>query len=314
MDISVKRYCPELAADWAKVLAGASNDIFLFERGYIEYHGDRFVDFSAIAYMGDDPVALLPAAIDPNTADASSHPGLTFGGVVVRRELRGNTVIELINALLDSNKAWGAKTLTVKLLPYVFCTYPSGELEYVLWRRGFTLMRRDLSSVLPLDHPLPFNSLKKRAIKKAKNKGVVVDNAPLPAFHSLLTQVLQAQHGVAPVHSLAELTLLTTRFPRNISVRCAIIDEELLAGAVIFHYGRVWHTQYLASSPAGRELGALDLVIATVIDEAQAMGATYLSFGTSTEKAGTTLNEGLLFQKESFGARSIVHDFMSGAL
>ena len=259
---------------------------------------------------------MLPAAIDQNTGEASSHPGLTFGGVVLRRELRGDAAIALINALLDWYKASGAKSLTVKLLPYVFCAYPSAELEYTLWRRDFTLIRRDLSSLLPLEDSIPFNSSKKGSVKKAKKSGLglAVGNSLLPAFHSLLTQVLQAQHGAVPVHSLTELMLLTTRFPRNISVRGATKDDEMLAGTLVFHYGPVWHTQYLVSSPAGRELGALDLVIESLIDEARAQDGKYLSFGTSTEAAGTLLNEGLLWQKESFGARSIVHDFMRAQL
>jgi Acetyltransferase (GNAT) domain len=313
MNIMVKHYRPDFAADWAKVLLRARNGIFIFEREFIEYHGDRFVDFSAIAYLDDEPVALLPAAIDQNTGEASSHPGLTFGGVVLRRELRGVAAISVINALLDSYKARGAKSLTVKVLPQVFCTYPSAEVEYALWRRGFTLVRRDLSSLLPLEGSLPFNSSKKEGVRKAKKSCLIVGKPPLPAFHLLLTQVLR-KHGAVPVHSLAELTLLMTRFPRNISVRGATKDTETLAGALIFHYGPVWHTQYLASSPAGREVGALDLVMESVIEEARGKGGKFISFGASTEGAGTLLNEGLLWQKESFGARSIVHDFMRGEL
>ena len=94
----------------------------------------------------------------------------------------------------------------------------------------------------------------------------------------------------------------------------AALAAVLLAGALIFNYGHIWHTQYLASSDAGRELGALDLVIDSVIDEARSNGVTYLSFGASTEEAGTALNQGLIWQKESYGARSITHDFMTGAL
>ena len=35
----------------------------------------------------------------------------------------------------------------------------------------------------------------------------------------------------------------------------------------------------------------------------------YFSFGISTEQAGQYLNEGLIAQKEGFGARTVVHDF-----
>ena len=48
--------------------------------------------------------------------------------------------------------------------------------------------------------------------------------------------------------------------------------------------------------------------------EATDAGASWLSFGTSTTDNGRTLNEGLLWQKESFGARSVTHDFLRGTL
>jgi hypothetical protein len=61
-------------------------------------------------------------------------------------------------------------------------------------------------------------------------------------------------------------------------------------------------------------LGALDLVIAETINEARDAGVTLISFGTSTENGGKVLNQGLLWQKESYGARAIVHDFYEGTL
>jgi hypothetical protein len=58
----------------------------------------------------------------------------------------------------------------------------------------------------------------------------------------------------------------------------------------------------------------LDKVISSTIFEAREAGASFFSFGVSTESNGRILNEGLLWQKESFGARSVVHDFMRGHL
>ena len=314
MNVSVRRYVPGLGGDWSNVLASSRNGVFLFDRNFIDYHGNRFTDFSAVAYFDGEPVALLPATIDLVSEHASSHAGLTFGGVVLKRELRGDVAITLINAFLDSLKEWGAKTLTVKLMPQAFCSYPSAEAEYVLWRRGFSLVRRDLSSILPLHGSLPFNTSKAQSAKKAKKAGLIVENPSFASFHALLEHVLRAQHGVSPVHSLEELKLLAENFPDRIFVRAATKGDELLAGTLIFNYDHIWHTQYLASSDAGRAVGALDLVIDSVIAEGRSKGVTHLSFGASTEEGGTALNKGLIWQKESYGARSITHDFMTGVL
>ncbi|MEO5658252.1 MAG: GNAT family N-acetyltransferase [Polaromonas sp.] len=314
MNISIKRYDTSLRDDWSSVLANSRNGIFIFDRNFIEYHGDRFTDFSAVAYLDGESVALLPASIDLASGHATSHAGLTFGGVVLKRNLRATEAILLINALLDSLKDWGAKLLTVKLLPPVFCTYPSADVDYALWQRGFSLVRRDLASVLPLSDSLPFNRLKVRSIKKALSAGLCAVMAPLDDFHALLVQVLKARHGASPVHSLAEMKLLAARFPDRIFVRGATKGDELLAGALIFNYGHIWHAQYAANSEAGRVVGALDLVIERVAEEARSKGITHLSFGASTGTDRSVLNEGLMWQKESYGARSITHDFYSGAL
>ncbi len=255
MDILIKRYAPSLLGDWSNILTGSRNGVFLFDRSFVEYHGDRFIDFSAIAYVDEEPVALLPASIDVGTGRATSHSGLTFGGIVLRRELRGTVAILVINELLNTLKDWGAATLTVKLLPQSFCTYPSAEVEYALWRRGFSLMRRDLSSILPLCNALAFNTSKLHSIKKARKAGVIIGPVSIAKFYSLLAQVLLNQHGLSPTHSLVEMTLLANRFPDRIFVRAATLREELVAGTLIFNYGHIWHTQYLASSDAGRAVG-----------------------------------------------------------
>jgi hypothetical protein len=81
-----------------------------------------------------------------------------------------------------------------------------------------------------------------------------------------------------------------------------------LAGALVYDFGRVVHTQYLAASEDGRQLDALSFLLAALIGSTYA-GRQYFSFGVSTEQAGTVLNSGLVAQKEYFGARGIAHDF-----
>lgn len=314
MDITIERYQPRLAGAWRGVLRDARNGIFQFDRGYIEYHGDRFEDMSAVAYVDGRPSAIMPLAFDPALRKVVSHPGLTFGGPVVIRELRGDAVLAVVDALLDALRDWGATSCLVKLLPQVLATYPSAEVDYGLWRRGFALVRRDLSSLLPLAGAIPFNTSKMQAVRRARKQGVTVTDAAVENFYGLLCDVLLAQHGVKPVHSLAELEQLHATFPQDILVRLAVLDQRVLAGTLVYRYGHVWHTQYLASSDEGRRVGALDLVIAELMAEATAAGASHVSFGVSTVNQGMDVNAGLLWQKESYGARTMVHDYMEGPL
>lgn len=309
--IRIERYDPARGGDWAEVLRNARNGIFQFERAYMEYHGERFADASLLAYEGDRPVALLPAAIDGEGV-VTSHPGLTFGGVVVDRRMRAGQAIETFAVMCDHLRELGARRCRIKALPAAFAVYPSADLEYAYWRRGFSVYRRDLSSLLPLRSAPGFNAGKTYGMKKARKAGLVVSEVEIAAFHELLRSVLQERHGAEPVHSLTELELLKARFPQQIVCRCALNANEVLAGALVFSYGHIWHTQYLANSAEGREVGALDLVVAELIREAGEQGVDYLSFGASTLQEGRAINDGLLWQKESYGARAIVHDFYEG--
>ena len=313
MKLSVTRYSAADKERWNALAANARNGLFLFQRDYMDYHEDRFHDCSALIFDGHELVALFPASIE-KSGQVRSHAGLTFGGLIASPKLRGDTAIAATEELLTSLRNWGGAELEVRLVPSWLSTYPTEDFAYALWRKGFTLGRRDLSSLLPLTNSIGFNSSKQQAVKKALQSGVRVVDGPLDEFHALLSTVLQERHDTAPVHSRAELELLQSRFPHQIKLRTAHLAGRVEAGVLIYCYPTAWHTQYMATSETGRVTGALDLLISNVIEEARLDGAEYLSFGTSTTDAGRTLNSGLLFQKESFGARSITHDFMIGPL
>jgi hypothetical protein len=119
--------------------------------------------------------------------------------------------------------------------------------------------------------------------------------------------------GANPVHSLAELCLLKSRFPENIRLFGTVIGGQLAAGALVYDCGHIVHTQYLASSDAGRQVGALDFLLLTLIEK-YFSDKRYFSFGISTEDSGRLLNAGLISQKEGFGGRGIVHDFYEWVL
>jgi hypothetical protein len=280
----------------------------------MDYHADRFEDLSAMAYVDRQLAAVLPVAVDRESGLASSHGGLTFGGPVFRRDLRGEVALAAIDAMLDGLRAWGARELEVRLLPQFLLSYPSAETDYALWRRDFSLVRRDLSSVVPLAQRIDLNSSKKQAVAKAMKAGLTVGEGSMEAFHALLAEVLGWRHGVTPVHTCEELALLKDRFPEQILLRAVEQDGEMFAGVLVYRYPTAWHTQYMAASHDGRRLGALDLILSRLLDEAAEAGADWLSFGTSTTAEGRQLNKGLLWQKESFGARSVTHDFMRGTL
>jgi hypothetical protein len=187
---------------------------------------------------------------------------------------------------------------------------PAEEDLYALFRLGAMPYRTDVSSTIPLHNPLALSKGRKYTVTLAKKANLECrESTDWPAFYAILEGTLAARHGAKPTHSLAELELLASRFPQNIKLYGTFAPTgEMLAGAVIYDCGQTVHTQYMACGLEGREIGALDLCITHLFREVYA-DRTFFDFGISTTEGGKMLNEGLIAQKEMFGARATVHQF-----
>lgn len=291
---------------WDGVVRSSRNGNFLHLRDYVDYHAHRFDEQSLIIYKQSKPVAVFPCNRVENRI--VSHGGLTYAGLIYCKNVRATDTLAIFEELGDYFRKLGCKSLTYKAIPHVFHNYPAEEDLYALYRLGARLTNRDLSTVVPIKNRIKWSDSRKNTIRKAEKRGIVVYEGDfLESFHALLTQSLQKLR-TRPVHSLQELKLLKSRFPDRIRLFGAFYGDMLLAGALIFDFGQVAHSQYLANSEEGKSLGALDLVLSHLLSHVL-LQHHYFSFGISTEKQGQYLNEGLIFQKEGFGGRAVVHDF-----
>jgi hypothetical protein len=305
--VIVERYRDTDAAAWDAFVRASRNGTFLFERGYMDYHRDRFADHSLLVRdLEGGLVAVLPAHA---TGDlVASHRGLSYGGLVIGPAMKAPGLLRAFEAVLLSLQAAGFTTLEYKTVPPIYHRQPAEEDRYALFLVGAQLTRRDLLSVVRRGDRLPFQQRRARGIKRAAAAGATVGpETDFAEFWGLLTATLAERFGATPVHTLAEIELLRGRFPANIRLHTARRRGELLAGVVTYETERVAHAQYIAASPAGRELGALDLVFDRLLNDSN-RDHGYFDFGGSHEDGGRAVNAGLIDQKEGFGARSVAHD------
>lgn len=308
---SVRPYTVADAHAWDALVERSRNGNLLHRRGYMDYHADRFVDRSLIIERHGEAVAVFPANIQGKVV--TSHGGLTYAGLITTHALRAESTLDVFGQIADHYRTLGVERVIYKAVPHIFHAYPAEEDVYALHRLGARLRRRDLSSVIALSGPFHFTRSRQRTVDKARKCGIGLQTGTDPAdFHALLTEVLH-RHDTRPTHSLAELRLLQARFPQHIVLYEARREEALLAGALVYDFGRTVHTQYLAASEEGRRLNALSLLLAELIGGIYA-DRSFFSFGISTEHEGRALNGGLVTQKEHFGARAIVHDFYEWTL
>ena len=273
----------------------------------MDYHSDRFDDFSLLFYDNNTLIALLPANIHKNIV--YSHQGLTYGGFVTDNKMKAATMLECFTALKTDLATQGVTKLVYKAVPYIYHTRPADEDLYALFRNDATLFRCDVASTMDLQQPTRYNRLRKRMIKRAISENIVVSEMDdLAELHALLTLNLRERHGITPVHTLDELQLLRTHFPKKIKFFGAYAkDEALHAIGMMFYTKNVAHFQCSSPSAEGRVNGAYDLLVDYLITEKN-QGKRYFDFGVSTEDNGHYLNEGLIAMKEAFGARAVCYN------
>ena len=306
--MNLKRYSADYLEAWNEFVASSKNGTFLLNRNFMDYHSDRFTDTSLLFFEHNKLVAILPANFDEKSRTVYSHQGLTYGGLIMSYKLKAVGVMEIFELMCRyMRKELKAERIIYKPIPYIYNTYASEEDLYALYRHEAKLISRGLSTCIDLPARIPFSELRKRGLRKAEDV-VVRKTDDVKTFWAILYNVLTVHHGVKPVHTAGEMTLLMSRFPDNISLYGAFDTRgTMLAGTYVFDCGSVIHTQYLAATDEGKQCGALDKIIAHLIQN-EYPGRKFLDFGISTEQNGHILNEGLIFQKEGFGGRGICYD------
>ena len=302
------KYDASMAARWDEFARLSRNGTLLHQRGYMDYHSDRFMDCSLIAMREDKLCALLPACVDGDTL--WSHRGLTYGGwLVPLKHFDATVMIEVMDAACQWMADKGIKRLVYKPVPHIYHRYPSEEDLYALFRHQARLIETNISTTIGLTCPLPLDRGNKSGANAARKAGIQVGPSDdWQGYWNLLSSLLDERYGTRPVHTLDEMRLLQGRFPNDIRLYTATLHGELLAGVVMYLSQPVAHCQYIGASPQGKDSKALTLLFDYLIGEATKSGYRYFDFGISNEDHGRYLNEGLVRQKSRLGGRGIVYN------
>jgi len=274
----------------------------------MDYHNDRFQDYSLLVYKDEKLVGMLPANISEGVLH--SHQGLSYGGLLLQRKVKFNEVLEICKAVFSFLSSEGIKKVQLKLLPKIYYEIPSDEMNYVLFLLKAKRTRVDIASVIENSNRLKIQSNRIEGVKKAQKSGLRIEQVvSFEAFwNEILIPNLTMQHASKPTHTLEEITLLAKRFPKKIVQYNVYKENIIVGGATVFETKQVANVQYISANSNKQALGTLDFLFEYLIKE-KYVTKKYFSFGISNENQGMSLNEGLLYWKECFGARSIAHEF-----
>jgi len=305
---TVERYNAKYYNEWNNFVSASKNGTFLFHRDFMEYHSDRFTDFSLLIFEGQKLIALLPANTVENVVH--SHQGLTYGGLIIAAKARLISVTAIFKVVLNYLCQNNIATLFIKTIPHIYHKQPAEEIDYALFITNAKLVRRDAMAVIENAWAIKIAANRLEGVKRGIAHNFIVQQSD--NYEGFWQQVLEpnllSRHDAKPVHTLAEILQLKKLFPQNIKLFTVLQNDKIAAGTVIFETETVAHAQYISANADKGETGSLDFLYHQLITKVYA-GKKYFDFGISNEQQGRKLNEGLAFWKESFGARTIAHNF-----
>lgn len=304
--IEIKRYEPKDKPLWNEFIASAKNATFLFNRDFMDYHKERFEDYSLLCFKKGKLIAVLPANYD--NQKLYSHQGLTYGGLVIKSKTKFEDYLLVFENILKFLVKNEIDYLYIKELPSIYTGSPSGEFEYIQFVLESSIVKFDISSTIKKSTNIPISNSRKEGVKRALKQGLkILEEEEMESFwNEILIPNLKDKHNTSPVHTLCEITKLKQKFPKNIRQFNVYDNTKIVAGTTIFETNKVAHSQYISGNKDKNKLGSLDFLHHYLISEIF-QNKVFFDFGISTENQGRLINQGLLFWKEGFGARATTY-------
>ena len=301
---TIQKYSVQDASQWNEFISCSKNATFLHNRNFMDYHSERFEDFSLVVLDDDKWVAVLPANVSNN--EIHSHQGLTYGGLLYDDKLKLESIIEVFQAILQFLNENKIEKLYLKSIPSFYFKKPADELNYALFLTNAKIIRSDCLSIIDLTKDFFVSKTRKESIRRGvKNNLIIKEEFVFDNFwNEILIPNLDKKHNAKPVHSLDEIKKLHQLFPDNIRQFNVYYQDKIVAGSTVFVFDEVAHPQYVSGQKDKNELGCLDFLYDYLIKEIFKDKKVF-DFGPSHEQNGKKINKGILFWKESFGVSTV---------
>ena len=306
---TIKKYHKNDYEIWNAFIEQAKNATFLFHRDFMEYHKDRFEDFSLLVFEDDKLKAVLPANI--NGKAVYSHQGLTYGGLVFNAKLKGEKVEKVLDQVLLFLKENSIVNFYYKPIPDFYLQRGNQDLDFFLFKRGAVLERKEMNLAINLELPLQISKSKLKHFRRIENLDldIVEEHDFQPFWEKVLGPRLLEKFNVKPVHTKEEIAFLRQNFPDNIKQYSVYQNDEIIAGITIFETKDVVKSQYGATSQKGEQVRALDFLFINLIHKYKRKGKRFFDMGIVNEENESGYHPGLLNQKEELGCSVYNQDF-----
>lgn len=305
------------------------NGTIFHERKFISYHPEeRFDDCSLLFFRGEKLVAVFPAAIiqKENIKILKSHPGTSYGGLIIKENLSYSFTNSLFEKLEEYCIKNNINFIEFRHSPRIFLKNPLDQIEFVLINRGYIREAEELATCYDLSqikyltqsqyinyYNNNTNTKARQNIKKAishkLNFKIINNKNEISTYYNILENNLK-KYNTKPVHSLEEIIKLFSLYPERVKIVVAELNGKILGGFLIFNINSIgWHIFYSALDYNYIEYKPIHFCLFMLKKYLSEMSYKYLNYGISTENSGKYINESLLSFKESFNGIGVIRTY-----
>ncbi len=316
MYFDVEFYTEAHRAEWDRFIRRSLQGNLFNQQRFFDYHPpDRFQHRHLIFRKKGHIIAVWPGAYrDEDGLKAwTSHPGASYGGLLIREDVSLIYVHRLLHDLIEVAKDEGIERLRCTPPPIFYHRRIGDSVEFTLRRAGFTYLKQDYTQAIDLrDLPLAERQLISRydnktrtAIRKAWREGVSIKHSiplkgeTLDTFYDILFEN-RAKLGVTPTHTRDEIEKLAELAPKQLEASMAYYNGEAIACILNFVCNeKVMLEFYIAHRDDAQNLRPSPLLVHDSILHAHERGFQWYDFGISNEP-GNKVTWGLAAFKENF--------------
>jgi hypothetical protein len=304
--IELVPYREELRDTWERLVRSASNGHFFMERGFLDYHGNRFEDASFLVRRRGHWLGVIPMhRVDRNAWH--SHDGIPFAGLIANPRLNHSDEVSLFAALREQLRRQEVRALKWTPVPWSYRRQPGDGETLALENLGATKGRSKSACMLRLDQPAHRT---KRLITQSRSALTrelqFVEQVPLEVGWELVADTLARRHDAPPLHRPEDWRYLAQRYPDQIH-GCGIQSPggELLVFQLLFLCRPVVRMQAVGYTPDAVRFHAVEKLCFELATRPWTR-YQWLDFGTSNDPATGELVESLHEFKERFGGRTVL--------
>lgn len=302
-NLHVQRYNTSHKNTWDSFVADNNPFTFLFYRDYMDYHSNRFTDYSLLIFQDATLIALFPANISNETI-IYSHEGLSYGGLIYDyNKWNQQSEKNIYKAILDHYKTIPISKICIKIPPQFYGPQIERQMD-VLSALGAAVQKSFLSMAADMEPPLKIHKSKYKRYRKynQKKEFIVKDDNDFKTFwNQVLIPCLEEKHQAKPVHALDEIVKLNKCFPENIIQWNVYFNSKIIAGITLFVKNDVIRSQYGATRLGYEAFAPLDYLYIYLFDLYYAKGVKIFDMGSIPPKDDLSYPKGLVNYKKELG-------------